>query len=347
MKPIDIWRAAARAQAEGGHPRWRQCAEIALLRLSQGKLQPDEYFNYRLYRRELALAQKQAYLGYWMWDALYASNCPRQAAVADSKLASYALLAREGVVHAPVRAVIGGSGDYPGCRALMTADEITAYFRQASYPLFIKPDAGSHGLGAMIVDGLDGSDLELRDGSRFEIKALGTSPVPLIVQDVIEPHADLRRMTGATPATARIYVLAHGAEPDIHCAVLRIPVGRSMVDNFYAGRTGNLIAEIDIEGGRCGAAIAGVGFDHRIVDRHPDTGEPIRGVAVPGWAGACAMVRRAARLFPGLRVQAWDVAFTADGPSIIEINAKGEFRILQHALQRGLIDDRFRRVANL
>lgn len=347
MKPLDIWRATARARSAKGQPRWRQLAELALLRLSQGKLQPDEYFSYRLYRRDLTLAKKQAFLGYWMWDAVYAANCPRQATIADSKLASYALFAREGVAHAPVRAVVSGTSDYPGCRTLTSMNEIVAYFRDAAYPLFIKPDTGSHGLGAMIVDGIDGSDLKLRDGSRVGLERLAASPIPLIVQDLIEPHAELRRMTGGTPPTARLYVLADNGEPLVHCAVLRIPVGRSMVDNFHAGRTGNLIAQIDVDRGRCGVGIAGLGFDYRTVDCHPDTGHRITDAVVPDWAEACAMTLRAARLFPGLPVQAWDVAFTPTGPSIIEINAKGEFRILQHALQRGLIDERFWKAARL
>ncbi len=39
--------------------------------------------------------------------------------------------------------------------------------------------------------------------------------------------------------------------------------------------------------------------------------------------------------------------FTSDGPSLIEVNARGEFRILQHATQRGLIDEQFRRAVKL
>lgn len=347
MKPIEIWRATARASAAGGHSRWRQLAEIVGLRLSEGKLQPDEYFSYRLYRRDLAFAKKRAFLGYWMWDAVYAANCPREAAIADSKVASYALFAREGVPHAPVRAVIGGASDYPGCRPLQNPANIADFFATTAYPLFIKPDTGSHGLGAMLVEGATPGGLRLHDGSSVMLDKLAAATVPLLVQDVIEPHGELRRITGGTAATARLFAIRNGSRTDVHSAVLRIPVGRAMVDNFHAGRTGNLIAEINVDTGVCGRAVAGLGFDYRLVDRHPDTGEAISDARIPDWSEACDMVRRAAGLFPGLAVQAWDVAFTPAGPSIIEINAKGEFRILQHALQRGLIDDRLRQAARL
>jgi hypothetical protein len=120
-----------------------------------------------------------------------------------------------------------------------------------------------------------------------------------------------------------------------------------MVDNFYAGRTGNLIAEIDLASGRCGAALLGIGFAHKQVDRHPITGEMIDNFEIPDWSDACATVLQATALLPGLPVQAWDVAFTSDGPSLIEVNARGEFRILQHATQRGLIDEQFRRAVKL
>ena len=352
MKPIDIWRATARAETLSGHSRWRQLAEIALLRLSQGKLQPDEYFSYRLYRRDMTLAEKRRYLGYWMWDAVYAPNCPHHAAIANSKLASYALFEREALPHPRVRAVIGNAAGHPAYAHLTSPVEIADFLEKAAYPLFIKPDGGSHGLGAMLAERKEGDSLILRDGSRVTLDALCAEALSaklgaLIVQDAIEPHAAIRRMTGGTPATARVNVLNRDGQASVHCAVLRVPVGRAMVDSFYAGRTGNLIAEVDVATGSCASAVAGLGFDYRVTDHHPDTGAPIRGTRIPGWAEAVAIVERAARLFPGLPIQAWDIAFTPEGPSIIEINAKGEFRILQHALQRGLIDERFRRAAGL
>lgn len=352
MRPGEIWKAMGRAKAAAGHPRWRQLAEMALLHLGDGRLRPEEYFGYRLFRRDLPFAEKRKYLGYWQWDEVYAPNHPRCAAVANSKLLTYELLARAGLPHPRLRAVINGKSSYPDCAGLRTADTVAGFLRTAPLPLFIKPDNGSHGLGARLVDRVDGDMLHLRNGHSTAVEAFAAEAVapgsgPLLVQDMIVAHPTLAGMTGGTPATARVYIMMLDGEALVHRAVLRVPVGDAVVDNFHAGRTGNLVAEIDADSGACGGGVGGIGFDYRMYDRHPGTGAPLRGVEIPGWREALDLLRRAVRHFPGLLIQAWDVAFTPAGPTLIEVNAKGEFRILQHSAQRGLIDGDFRRAARM
>ena len=352
VSPGEIWKATGRARAAAGHPRWRQLAEMALLHLGDGRLTPEEYFGYRLFRRDLPFAEKRKYLGYWRWDAVYAANHPRCAAVANSKLLTYELLARAGLPHPRLRAVINGKSSYPECARLTTAAGVADLLRSGPLPLFIKPDSGSHGLGARLVDRVEGDVLQLRDGRRLAVEAFAAELVapgsaPLLVQDVIVAHPTLAGMTGGTPPTARVYVMMLDGEALVHRAVLRVPVGDAVVDNFHAGRTGNLVAEIDPGSGACGGGVGGIGFDYKLHDRHPGTGAPLRGVEIPGWREALDLLRQAVRHFPGLHIQAWDVAFTPAGPTLIEVNAKGEFRILQHSAQRGLIDDDFRRAGRL
>jgi hypothetical protein len=51
----------------------------------------------------------------------------------------------------------------------------------------------------------------------------------------------------------------------------------------------------------------------------------------------------AARHFPGLRLQAWDVAPTPKGPVILEISGAGDFSMTQRAEGRGVLDNEFLR----
>lgn len=352
MISAEIWRSAARAQRLTGYPRWRQLVDICRLRMRPNKIKPEEYFGYRLFRPELSFAEKQRFIGSWTRDEVYAANDPRQAGIANFKLRAYELFEREGLAHPRLRAVVGGTTTYPGCAILATPAEVCDFLNTIDRPLFVKPDRSYHGWGAKLVDRCVDGVVHLRDGSQMtcdELAAELTAPAAgtMLIQDAVTPDPSIAAMTGGAAATGRALVLMEDGEPRLHSAVLRIPVGKSMIDNFQGGATGNMLAEIDIASGACNAAVAGTGFGYRRLNAHPDTGRAIAGLTIADWPAARDLLCRAARLFPGLAIQGWDLAFAAEGPTLLENNSKSEFRIIQHATQRGLLDPCFRRVARL
>ena len=105
-------------------------------------------------------------------------------------------------------------------------------------------------------------------------------------------------------------------------AFLRIAVGGNAVDNFRDGRTGNLIARIDLVRGELGdswgSASDGVGLAR--VALHPGTGVPFDGFRLPLWEEAKSLVEKAAILFLPMRCLGWDVALTPSGPVLVEAN---------------------------
>jgi Sugar-transfer associated ATP-grasp len=88
--------------------------------------------------------------------------------------------------------------------------------------------------------------------------------------------------------------------------------------------------------------IQGTGPDQVEVTRHPDTDQPLIGATLPDWAALTELCLRAARAFPGLRMQAWDIALTERGPVLVEVNIGGDFNLPQLAHASGLMDERFR-----
>jgi hypothetical protein len=62
----------------------------------------------------------------------------------------------------------------------------------------------------------------------------------------------------------------------------------------------------------------------------------------PNWTTLTGLCLKAARAFPGLRMQAWDVAPTERGPVLVEVNIGGDFNLPQLAHATGLMDERFR-----
>jgi hypothetical protein len=53
---------------------------------------------------------------------------------------------------------------------------------------------------------------------------------------------------------------------------------------------------------------------------HPTTGAQIQGFRFPDWEKAMDMVKQASALIPELGYLGWDVAFTPDGPVLVEGN---------------------------
>ena len=145
-----------------------------------------------------------------------------------------------------------------------------------------------------------------------------------MMQALVVGHAELRKLSAAEGLqTVRVVTVTEDdGEIEIVAARLRLISGNTAHDNFDYGRTGNLVANLDVASGVVRSVIGGVGDPCAIchVVMHPRTGTPLLGVRVPRWPQARDLVERAARTFAPLRTIGWDVAITDDEPCLIEGN---------------------------
>lgn len=213
--------------------------------------------------------------------------------------------------------------------------------------MFTKPADGSLAECVYLLRGYDAADdtLRLGDGRALAvgdfIADCARAQRGTIFQEVIEPHPSVAKLCGRRTATMRLYVLNGPAGAILHRAVLRLPVGVNMYDNFKGGASGNLLAALD-DDGHVIRVIGASGSELREVDRHPDTGASLNGWRVPDWDEAVSICTRAASAFPGLRIQAWDVASTSNGPTLVELNTHGDLDLIQVAHRKGIMDERWR-----
>lgn len=130
-------------------------------------------------------------------------------------------------------------------------------------------------------------------------------------------------------------------EPFVPIAILRTGTDRSApMDNFSKG---GLSAEIDVETGTLGAAAQLPEEDLVFRSGHPDTGEQIEGVELPGWEAIRDDVLEIAAENAHVPYVGWDVVPTDDsgGFQIIEGNSYPGAKSLQ--VHRPLLaDDRVR-----
>jgi len=138
-----------------------------------------------------------------------------------------------------------------------------------------------------------------------------------ILQQRLVNHPVLQPLSGQGLSTIRIVTFRTvDGIIDVLLACLRMPNGASHVDNF---ETGGIAAPVDIPTGILGVAVA-KDLRRGTFTRHPDSQAQIEGVALPFFADALDISRRAHSCFPWMPFVGWDVVIAENGPLILEAN---------------------------
>jgi len=142
---------------------------------------------------------------------------------------------------------------------------------------------------------------------------------PYLLQRKIFNHEVIRTLTGTdTLCSLRVPTcrFPDGKIVVLPFAFVRMPTNDAAVDNMYSGSVAYPVA-LDTgcleTGGKFGT------FD-RFTD-HPTTGNRVVGVKLPYFQESLERCRKAhATAFPSFPTVGWDVAITADGPLLVEMN---------------------------
>lgn len=335
---------------------WRQVAEIRRLGRGPGRIGPGDYYAYGLFDPGLDGAAKSSFIGWRAESELDALNDRRWQAMGLDKIVMYTMLVANGTPVPQTRAVYlpGRRRALAGAESLTSLDELIGWLRNPShYPLFAKPSAGGFGRGSFLATRVDEASgvVELADGTVEQIDRLiarfdDRERLGYLLQQPLKSDPRLTRDLGAIVSSLRIMVLYDDVEgPVIHRAFWKLPTGRNMHDNYGGGVSGNLAAAVDMKSGCIMRVITGVGLGIVDVERHPDTGRPLDGVAVPDWPDVIACALDAATVFPKLGFQQWDIALTDQGPVALEVNlfGTGGSELSQMLYRRGLRDERMNR----
>ncbi len=314
--------------------------EVAQLRRPPNRLTSAEYDMYKL--AGLSWEEKSAFLGANAGTAINSNNDLRAQYLTLDKLITYGILRFHQFSFPEIKAIGHPTRNFPGAVSLRSVNEIAGYLEtQAEFPIFMKPIAGNAGAGSIWVEACANGVLQLRNGKTISVKEYferWLSREGILLQVAARPHPEIALRFGPRLATARVVVLMSSSGPIVHRAVLRIPVGQNMIDNFQHGASGNLLGAIDIDTGIISNVIGKKNMGLETIAAHPDTGEQIIGCAVPDWQRAKEMCIAAAPLFPGIKYQSWDIAFTDQGPQTMEVNSGGDVDVLQLASGRGIAD---------
>jgi alpha-L-glutamate ligase-like protein len=204
----------------------------------------------------------------------------------------------------------------------------------------VKPARGSAGRGVLVLVGGDPAGFRRHNGAVVRpeqlrqhlsdilsgLYSLGGRPDAAIVQQRVRLHPAFEPVTHQGIPDVR--VVLYRCEPAM--AMLRLPTresgGRA---NLHQGGIGT---GIDLDTGRTHHAVQ----RNRFVAKHPDTGADLVGLAVPFWGDVLEMSRKVARAV-GLGYVGVDVVIdAAQGPMLLEANARPGLAI-QIANNAGLV----------
>ena len=134
-----------------------------------------------------------------------------------------------------------------------------------------------------------------------------------IVQPYIGNHPAMTGLSNGALAALRVVTgMNERGEGEFVTSLLALPHGAKTTS--VAG----ILCSIEPDSGHIRRAMMP---DGEQVARHPDSGEPVVGVALPFWFESVALARRAhAGAFPRFPFLGWDIALTADGPLLLEAN---------------------------
>jgi hypothetical protein len=266
----------------------------------------------------------------------------------SNKIAGSAYLSRYGLPTIPISAIY--APEFPGANpALLSGRQQLEHFLASpgNYPLFGKPVEGCRSLGSVGLRAFRTAEREIEttSGHRIMLDQL-LSEIETnyrsgyIFQPLIHPDRAVAQLCGDRLACVRIITALTEDGPKIIRACWKIPAGVNMADNYW--RTGNLLAQIDMQSGRVQRVSSGAGFEVRFHNAHPDTGAPLASFAIPAWLEMKQIALRGATLMRHVPLIGWDIAPAESGPIIVEMNETPDMFLVQLADRRGLLDEEFR-----
>ncbi len=187
-------------------------------------------------------------------------------------------------------------------------DQAISFLRKHSQFL-IKPIAASCGVGIHKAQTADyGSPEQAYD-------AILASDGQALLEEIVVQHPAVAAIYPGSVNTVRAVTLLKDGIPKVVGTFFRIGNHGKLVDNL---NNGGMVVLVDENNGHI--SMRAMDKEKNIFTHHPSTGTAIQGYTFPDWEAAMDMVREAALVVPQIGYVGWDIAFTENGPLLIEGN---------------------------
>ncbi len=161
-----------------------------------------------------------------------------------------------------------------------------------------------------------------------------------LVEDAIIQHDDLNQINPCVVNSFRIVTVYKDGKATVIANALRINqdetdvIGCSNDLYFSLGRDGKIDSNVIDDYGN-------------VYDTHPMTGKKFSDVYIQGVSDAFDMVEQAHLRLPQVRYIGWDIAFSVNGPVMVEGNEYPGYGVLQHYALKGKRTGHLQEVADV
>jgi len=340
---LDIETFRRRADVVAGSGTWEHKLEIALH--GPAKLTETEFFSFELYDPFFSVEEIDRFVGRTRQKELYKLlNSPYSLSLSEDKALLELLLKGANLPATRTRAVFSRAQRHGFGATLSSVADVDQFLTSQVFPIFCKPNDGMLGIGAMTLTGYSARAVQIAGRQQVSVDRFCNYMATLtdagfLFQDCISQDERVTDMFGNGLATLRMLTLMDAA-PKIEAAFIRSAGGEHAADHRW--QLGNTFAAIEMETGRIFNTVRhdAVG-EFNPVRSNTETDTRVEGVCLPNWEDACKLACNAARLFPDVRVQSWDLAISSYGPVLIEFNWGGSLSMLQRAYRKGAYSDSF------
>jgi hypothetical protein len=303
--------------------------------LLKKKYQPREAFEFGVLNPELSRNEIDEQISYIELNKLISKINPKDfSSIMDNKILFYKFCDTYKIPFPKIYAIF--YKDHFG----ITHDEFFLHDKNdwldfinnyLPHEFIVKPTFGAQGKQILLVMKRQGR-LENHLGETFDSLDLYTRLEKdkkyhsFLFQERVVNHRSITELTGTRSLqTMRIITYAKDhSDISVVFALLKIISGNNVIDNHFHGKIGNICGFIDIEEGIVTGcySVSENGYGYNKIERHPDTGNELRGFSIPYWKEVVEAVAIYSKKFFPLRTIGWDVAVTEEGHCVIEGNAK-------------------------
>jgi hypothetical protein len=291
-------------------------------------LGPGFYHAARFWRRDMSFQSKTRYLtGKRYLKAVAAINNPAYYKLSQHKVAEKALLTLFAIPTAEFFGFFHPHSGRTGDGLPLTNDEefLALLQRHAITAAAIKIPEGSCGTGFDIIDTDNQGQIFSRAlqqrmplADYLTLKHSESVDMGVVVEAVIDQHPAMVKLNPSSVNSLRMWVRQTSSGVKVKSVLLKIGHPQHLTDNSV---TGGLVVPADVPTGALGEPIflpppagesAGDHFDCRLLEDFK----------IPFWQETLELAERCLRVFPHLNFAGMDVAITAAGPFIIELNVE-------------------------
>lgn len=290
---------------------------------------PFQYIRYGMYRKscKMSIDEMKDYIpNFFAYYLFFPKFFKDYGIISEDKELTWQVFETLGIKQPRLLVQYKNGVLYDNKKNIIGAEDVDSIVENSeAEKLFLKPTMGLGGKGILVFN-RKGKFLEENGdelNGEYILKTLDKSE-NYILQEGIKQHEELNKIYPHSVNTFRVNTEMLNGKPRILFSFLRMGRGGGQLDN--ASLKG-FVCKVNPETGEFNSH--GTSKLFTTIDKHPDTGFEFAGYTFPYWEEVKEFVLKCASKMENIGYVGWDVAYSEDGPMIIEMNAGAGLQSLQ------------------